>query len=129
MQISVRESLRQSSSRAEWLIANRTTCGAQHARRGFHLMIAGLKNLFLSTLLILVPATVAFAQPQLPSYTGMVNDFAGKLNGGTKQQLESVLENFRARSGIEIAIVTMKFDDLQGYSIEQYALELGRKWG
>ncbi|MEN3335567.1 MAG: uncharacterized protein V7641_4932 [Blastocatellia bacterium] len=91
-------------------------------------MTAAIKKLFLFTSLIFVLASVAFAQPQLPAYTGMVNDFAGKLSDAKRQQLESLLENFRTRSGIEIAVVTMRFDDLQGYSDAQYALELARKW-
>src|ERR1051325_11422052 len=110
MHIIVRGNLQQSSSRAEQFIAKRTTCGERNARRGFHLMTAAVKQLFLSTLLILGLAAVVLAQPQLPAYTAMVNDFAGKLSDGTRQQLETVLEKFRDRSGIEIAIVTMKFD-------------------
>jgi uncharacterized protein len=59
----------------------------------------------------------------------MVNDFAGKLSDAKRQQLESLLENFRTRSGIEVALVTMRFDDLQGYAVEDYSLQLARKWG
>ena len=92
-------------------------------------MTAAIKKLFLFTGVIFVLASVAFAQPQLPAYTGMVNDFAGKLSDAKRQQLESLLENFRTRSGIEIAIVTMRFDDLQGYAVEDYSLQLARKWG
>jgi uncharacterized protein len=91
-------------------------------------MTAVIKKTFLSTLIILMLAAIAFAQPQFPTYTGMVNDFAGKLSDGKKQQLESLLENFDKRSGVQVVIATVNYDDLQGYPIEQYALELGRKW-
>jgi uncharacterized protein len=59
----------------------------------------------------------------------MLNDFAGKLTESTRTQLEGVLRRFRDASGIEVAVVTINFDDMQDYPIEQFALELGRKWG
>src|SRR5947209_8033986 len=124
----VRGSLQQSSSRAEPFIIRPTSRDEQNTRRGFHSMTAALKRSFLCAIVIFVLAAVAPAQPQLPAYTGMVNDFAGKLSDARRQQLESWLENFRTRSGIEIAIVTMRFDDLQGYPIEDYSLQLARKW-
>lgn len=75
-------------------------------------------------------ANASFADPQLPSNPqGMLNDFAGKLSPASKQQIEMLLENFRDRTGIEVAIVTISFDDMQGYPIEDYALRLGRQWG
>jgi uncharacterized protein len=80
----------------------------------------------LSLLILSFPAAGA---PVLPEYTGMLNDFAGKLSAGTRSQLEDVLRRFRDASKIEVAVVTVNFDDMQGYPIEQYALELGRKWG
>src|ERR1700759_4371381 len=92
-------------------------------------MKAVIKKLAFIALILLVLAVGAFAQPQIPQPTGMVNDFAGKLSEGTKQQIETLLENFRSRSGVEIAVVTMKSADLQDYPIEQYTLELGRQWG
>src|SRR6185369_1354515 len=128
MHIIVRGSLQQSSSRVEPFIAMPTSSDQHNAGRGFHSMTAAIKKSFLSTLIILILAAAALAQPQLPAYTGMVNDFAGKLSDGKKQQLESLLENFDKRSGIQVAIATVNYDDLQGYPIEQYALELGRKW-
>ena len=92
-------------------------------------MTAALKKTCLTAIIILALAAVALAQPQLPAYTGMVNDFAGKLSDAKRQQIESLLENFRTRSGIEVAVVTMRFDDLQDYPIEDYTLQLARKWG
>jgi uncharacterized protein len=80
-------------------------------------------------------AAVAFlvsgssAQPQLPPPQGMVSDFAGKLSPATRQHLETLLINFRDRSGVEISIVTVNFADMNDYPIEDYALQLGRQWG
>ncbi|HJQ27081.1 MAG TPA: TPM domain-containing protein [Blastocatellia bacterium] len=92
-------------------------------------MTDACKQIFLCLILISVLAAIAVAQPQLPAPTGLVNDFAGKLSDAKRQQLETLLENFRARSGIEVAVVTMRYDDLQGYPIEDYSLQLARKWG
>jgi uncharacterized protein len=127
----VRGSLQQSSSRTPPLIAGPTSGDEFNARRGFYSMTAAIKTAFLSTIILLVLASVAFAQPQLPDPmpNAMVNDFAGKLSEAKRQELESLLENFRTRSGIEVAIVTMRFDDLQGYPVEDYSIQLARKWG
>ncbi|MFL6212720.1 MAG: TPM domain-containing protein [Blastocatellia bacterium] len=92
-------------------------------------MTAAIKKTCLTAIIILALAALAFAQPQLPVFTAMVNDFAGKLSAAKRQQLESLLENFRTRSGIEVAVVTMRYDDLQGYALEDYSVQLARKWG
>ena len=81
------------------------------------------------TALILIFATTGFGEPSLPKAQGFVNDFAGKLSPANNQQLETLLRNFRDRTGIEVVVATIPFDDMQGYSIEDYALRLGREWG
>ena len=92
-------------------------------------MAGAFKPIFLCLLFIFLSAAVAPAQPQLPAPVGLVNDFAGKLSDAKRQQLETLLENFRDRSGVEVAVVAMRYDDLQGYAIEDYSLQLARKWG
>ncbi|HSO74915.1 MAG TPA: TPM domain-containing protein [Blastocatellia bacterium] len=92
-------------------------------------MINALKRYFVTASAVIFLATVSNAQPQAPQAQGMVNDFAGKLSPGTREQLETLLRNFRDRSGIEISVVTVNFDDMSGYPIEDYALQLGRQWG
>jgi uncharacterized protein len=87
-------------------------------------------RLALTTMLLLILfGTEAFADKQLPKPEGLLNDFAVKLSPANKQQIEMLLRNFRDRTGIEVAVVTIPFDDMQGYSIEEYALRLGREWG
>lgn len=92
-------------------------------------MINTLKRLFVTAAAVALLASVSNAQPQVPQPQGMVNDFAGKLSDGTRQQLETLLRNFRDRSGVEIAVVTVNSDDMKGYPIEDYTLQLGRQWG
>jgi uncharacterized protein len=91
-------------------------------------MINSLKKLVLTVATVTFLASVSNAQPQLPPPQGMVNDLAGKLSPDTRQQLETLLRGFRDRSGIEITVVTVNFDDMKGYPIEDYALQLGRQW-
>ncbi len=81
-----------------------------------------------SLAIIFFISSLAAAQPQLPEPVGMVNDFAGKLSPETRQSLENLLTNFRTRTGIELAVVITPEESLQGYTIEEYALNLGRKW-
>ena len=88
-----------------------------------------IKRFFMAAAGAALLASVCNAQPQLPPPQGMVSDFAGKLSPGARQQIETLLTNFRDRSGIEIAVVTIPFDDMQGYPIEDFALKLGRQWG
>lgn len=70
----------------------------------------------------------AFAQIQVPQPQGMVNDFAGKLSPETRQSLENLLTNFRTRTGVEATIVTASEESLGNYTIEDYALAIGRTW-
>jgi uncharacterized protein len=92
-------------------------------------MTKAFKQLFTAAAVLLLLASASLADPQFPQPTGMINDFAGKLSPGSNQQLETLLRNFRERTGIEVAIVTIPFDDMQGYPIEDYTLRLGRAWG
>ena len=88
-----------------------------------------IKLFFITVSAVVVLATTASADLQFPKPQGMLSDFAGKLSPTSKQQIETLLQNFRDRTGIEIAVVTIPFDDMQGYSIEEYTLRLGREWG
>src|ERR1051325_1342234 len=79
--------------------------------------------------LILFLASAALAQIQIPQSTGYVNDFANKLTPQTRQNLENLLTNFDAKAQIQVAVVTLPFEQMNGYPIEEYALQMGRKWG
>ena len=88
-----------------------------------------LRLSFISVSLLILLTAASFADLQLPQPQGTLSDFAGKLSPTTKQQIETLLRSFRDRTGIEVAVVTIPFDDMQGYPIEDYALRLGRQWG
>lgn len=80
----------------------------------------------LVALCMLFVATVATGQ-QYPELVGHVNDFAGLLQKETRSVLERELLDFKERTTIEIAIVTVS--SLNGRSIESYAQGLGNEWG
>ena len=91
-----------------------------------------LKRTLQAIALILFITSAALAQltqMQIPTPTGNVNDFANKLSPATKQNLENLLTNFRNKTKIEIAVVTIPFEQLNDYPIEDYALTMFRKWG
>jgi uncharacterized protein len=79
-------------------------------------------------ILLAVSASAQATQMQIPPSTGFVNDFANKLSPQTKQSLENLLRNFDQKAQIQMAVVTLPFEQLNGYPIEDYALEMGRQW-
>jgi uncharacterized protein len=91
-------------------------------------MMKNAKRFLQITTMILFVASAAFAQIAIPQPQGLVNDFAGKLSPETRQTLENQLRDFNARHGVEIAVVTIPFDNLKNNSIENYTYELARIW-
>ena len=85
-----------------------------------------MKKIFLFSLLSLL-FTFAFAQdfPEKPNT--LVNDYANVLSADQKQQLETKLVTFNDSSSTQIAIAILK--SVGDYDINEYAVELGRKWG
>ncbi|WP_316801662.1 TPM domain-containing protein [Pedobacter nototheniae] len=85
-----------------------------------------MKKLLLLSLFSLI-FCFAFAQdfPEKPST--LVNDYANVLSSEQKQQLEQKLVAFDDSSSTQIAIAIMK--SVGDYDINEYAVELGRKWG
>lgn len=73
----------------------------------------------------------AFAQSDIVSPANppkLVNDFTGKfITTEQKQALEDKLVAYDDSTSNQIAVVII--DDLKGYSIADYAVALGRKWG
>jgi len=69
---------------------------------------------------------LAHAQ-EWPSPEGYVNDFAGVLDTGSRARMEAMIRRVRERMGVEIAVVTVP--SLGGLPIEEYSIELARRWG
>jgi uncharacterized protein len=85
-----------------------------------------MKKIFLLSLLALL-FNFAFAQdfPEKPNT--LVNDYSGVLSAEQKQALESKLVAFDDSSSTQIAIAILK--SVGDYDINEYAINLGRKWG
>ncbi len=85
-------------------------------------------NLLLGLLLVLIFGTGL--QAQLPSPSNpprLVNDYTGTLNASQINTLEHKLVAYNDSTSTQILVLLVA--DLQGYSIEQYATEIGHSWG
>ena len=60
------------------------------------------------------------------SRSGYINDFAGVLSDATKQQLENLLNNFKQKTGIDFAVVTVQ--TTAGQDVSDYSMNLAREW-
>lgn len=85
--------------------------------------------LLIFTLLI---SSSLFAQvekviPKRPSPPKLVNDLSNSLSAAQREELERKLVAYDDSTSTQIAVVLVK--SLEGYSVEDYALALGREWG
>jgi uncharacterized protein len=76
--------------------------------------------------LVLLAATVAFADPKFPPLTGRIVDEAALLTGDDKRALEAELKALEAKSTDQLVVYTTR--SLQGYPIEDFGYQLGRAW-
>ncbi|MEW6546160.1 MAG: TPM domain-containing protein [Bacillota bacterium] len=72
-------------------------------------------------------ASQAGAAAEFPAPAGYVNDFAGVLSGADSQRLEELCRSLEARTGAEMAIVTVRTTGEE--SIQMYAVKLFQTWG
>lgn len=111
-------------------------------RQNFHLMKNSFLPLKLNVLIaaatLLIAAFSAFGQESqpwsqnvspLPSPTGFVNDYAGVIDAGTKQRLETRLKEFKEKTNppVEIAVAVVKTTGER--AIFDYSLAVARGWG
>ena len=78
-------------------------------------------------LLLTLSYSFGFAQDFPAKSNTIVNDYTQTLTASQKQQLEQKLVAFDDSTSNQIAVVIMK--SVGDYDINEYALELGRKWG
>ncbi|MBP5574001.1 MAG: TPM domain-containing protein [Bacteroidales bacterium] len=77
---------------------------------------------------ILTLGTTLSAQLPSPPYPPrLVNDYTGTLSASQVNALEHKLVAYNDSTSTQILV--MLVDDLQGYSVEQYATEIGHSWG
>lgn len=94
-------------------------------RRGALLVGASL-TIILATLAVLSPAALV-ENGRLPRPTGHVNDFAGFISTDAERFIEGIAAEVRAKTGAEMAVVTIRTTD--GQDIEEYAVDLFMDWG
>ncbi len=67
-----------------------------------------------------------FAQPVFPQLSGRVVDDAGILGPATRAALTDRLASLEAQTSDQLMVVTLK--SLQGLTIEEFGVRLGRQW-
>ncbi len=86
-----------------------------------------LSGLFAAVAMLGAMLSAAMAEPTFPELTGQIVDEAGLLSGQDQAAILEQLKALEAASTDQLAVVTLK--SLQGYPIEDYGYQLGRKWG
>jgi uncharacterized protein len=79
-----------------------------------------------AALTILIASPLA-AQPAYPAAHGHVNDFAGVLDEGSRNALETLLVALEADTTAEVAVATVS--SLGGISVDEYATGMFNAWG
>jgi uncharacterized protein len=82
---------------------------------------------FLIAFLLVGLSTLSFSQDFPAKPSKLVSDFTGTLSADQVQNLENKLVAYDDSTSIQIAIAIVK--SVGEYDINEYALELGRKWG
>ena len=86
-------------------------------------------TLLLGLLLVLLSfgTTLKAQLPSPPNPPRLVNDYTGTLSSSQISTLEHKLVAYNDSTSTQILVLLV--DDLQGYSVEQYATEIGHSWG
>lgn len=90
-------------------------------------LLAAPLAFFATLILFIAVLTSAFAELSFPELTGRVVDQAGLLSAAQRAELETDLAAFETKTTDQIVVVTTP--SLQGYPIDEFGYQLGRKWG
>ena len=71
-------------------------------------------------------SAVAIDLPE-PTDNFFVNDFADVIDDEVENELQSIGASLYNQTSAQVVVVTV--DSLDGYDVDEYALELGREWG
>jgi len=78
-------------------------------------------------ILLCLFASLGQAAIDFPTLSGRVVDNAAYLNATSEQQISQQLDAYENATGNQLVVATV--ENLQGYSIEEFAYQLGRHWG
>lgn len=73
-----------------------------------------------------IGALIVLQALQLPAPQGFVNDFAGVIPAASRQRIERLAEDVRAKSGGDIAVVTLR--DIGDRDVADVGLQILREW-
>ncbi len=85
---------------------------------------------WLIVVVYLLLISLAAAQPLIPpapAHSIYVQDHAGVLNSDTKNKINTLGSKLAAKTKAQVVVLTVK--TLEGASLEEYALEVLRRWG
>ncbi len=82
---------------------------------------------FFVSLFFLIIFTIGSKAYNIPKPLGYVNDYAHILKPETVRKLNRILAELKEKTGVEIAVVTVK--KVEGGDIFDYSVELFEKWG
>jgi len=106
-----------------WLGFRLVLCRERASDRGGAVRTPARLALFAFVAFLLVLPALAL---DFPALSGRVVDDAGILDEGTRAALTQKLAEFEAKTTDQFVVVTLK--SLQGTSIEDFGVELGRHW-
>ncbi len=86
-----------------------------------------MKKPFFAFLFFFTAWLSAMASQHWPSPTGHLNDFAHVVPSDQAENLESLLTQLETKTGVQMAVVTMK--SVEGGDIDQAAVDLFKAWG
>lgn len=86
-----------------------------------------MKRLFIGAVAALLLAAPVLATPEFPPLTGRVVDNADILSPSVEADLTQKLAALEAATTDQVVVATFK--SLQGYEIEEFGYQLGRRWG
>lgn len=88
-----------------------------------------LTYLLITIQLLLFGATALAAPniPPAPTQNVYIQDYAGVIDPQAKANMNAIAEELQRKTKAQLVVVTIK--SLQGESLEDYSLELLRKWG
>ncbi len=84
---------------------------------------------FVSILILVLSLSFSSFAINIPEPTSdfFVNDFADVINEEDEQEIMKIGADLYSQTSAQIVVVTV--DSLDGYEVNDYALELGREWG
>jgi uncharacterized protein len=88
-----------------------------------------ISKILVFTLILASSLSVFSCAINLPEATNefFVNDFANVINDDIETELQSIGVCLYEQTTAQVVVVTV--DSLDGYDVDEYALELGREWG